>query len=90
MHVIEPARLKPGVSLRSLPAETDTDGEAAPPSAVISGRALVFWDPKNPAGTPFAKKLDAIDTDQITPATDAYRRASRRSTSGGRLVRSVT
>ena len=70
MHVIEPARLKPGVSLRSLPAETDVAGEAAPPSAVISGRALVFWDPKNPAGTAFAKKLDAIDTDQITPATD--------------------
>ena len=70
MHVIEPARLKPGVSLRSLPAETDVAGETAPPSALISGRALVFWDPKNPAGTPFAKKLDAIDTDQITPATD--------------------
>src|SRR5207249_10552726 len=29
------------------------------------GRALIFWDPKIPG-----KKLDAIDTDQITPADD--------------------
>ncbi len=28
--------------------------------------ALIFWDPKSPV----PKKLDAIDTDQITPATD--------------------
>src|SRR6185295_9132288 len=31
----------------------------------VRGRALIFWDPKRPG-----KKLDAIDTDQITPATD--------------------
>ena len=31
----------------------------------IRGRALIFWDPKRPG-----KKLDAIDTDQITPASD--------------------
>jgi 3-isopropylmalate/(R)-2-methylmalate dehydratase large subunit len=31
----------------------------------IRGRALIFWDPKRPG-----KKLDAIDTDQITPAED--------------------
>ncbi len=31
----------------------------------IRGRALIFWDPKRPG-----KKLDAIDTDQITPAAD--------------------
>jgi 3-isopropylmalate/(R)-2-methylmalate dehydratase large subunit len=35
----------------------------------IRGKALIFWDPKLP-GTRYAKKLDAIDTDQITPATD--------------------
>ncbi|MCI0416810.1 aconitase family protein [bacterium] len=29
----------------------------------IRGKALIFWDPKRPD-----KKLDAIDTDQITPA----------------------
>src|SRR5256712_1432456 len=31
----------------------------------VRGRALIFWDPKRPG-----KKRDAIDTDQITPATD--------------------
>jgi len=31
----------------------------------VKGRALIFWDPKIPG-----KKLDAIDTDQITPADD--------------------
>jgi 3-isopropylmalate/(R)-2-methylmalate dehydratase large subunit len=34
---------------------------------VIRGRALIFWDPKVPG---HCKKLDAIDTDQITPAAD--------------------
>jgi len=66
MHTIVPARLKPGITADQLP-------EAAPAVAPagghanIRGRALVFWDPKAPAGT---KKLDAIDTDQITPAAD--------------------
>jgi 3-isopropylmalate/(R)-2-methylmalate dehydratase large subunit len=36
---------------------------------VIRGRALIFWDPKVP-GTRYRRKLDAIDTDQITPAAD--------------------
>jgi 3-isopropylmalate/(R)-2-methylmalate dehydratase large subunit len=31
----------------------------------LRGKALIFWDPKIPG-----KKLDAIDTDQITPADD--------------------
>jgi 3-isopropylmalate/(R)-2-methylmalate dehydratase large subunit len=31
----------------------------------IEGKALIFWDPRVPG-----KKLDAIDTDQITPAAD--------------------
>jgi 3-isopropylmalate/(R)-2-methylmalate dehydratase large subunit len=31
----------------------------------VRGRALIFWDPKN-----LGRKLDAIDTDQITPAAD--------------------
>ena len=31
----------------------------------VRGRALIFWDPKQPG-----KKRDAIDTDQITPAED--------------------
>src|SRR5687767_6482279 len=35
----------------------------------IRGKALIFWDPKLP-GTKLGRKLDAIDTDQITPAAD--------------------
>ena len=31
----------------------------------MRGRGLVFWDPQRPG-----RKLDAIDTDQITPAKD--------------------
>src|SRR6266705_2580054 len=36
-------------------------------ASVIRGRALIFWDLKVPGEK---KKLDAIDTDQITPAAD--------------------
>src|SRR3954467_9217300 len=66
MHTIEPARLKPGVTLESIPEPvspaTDTGRAAA-----IRGKALVFWDLKVLGKK---KKLDAIDTDQITPAAD--------------------
>src|SRR5213596_4050804 len=31
----------------------------------VRGKALIFWDPKHPGA-----KLDAIDTDQITPSSD--------------------
>ena len=73
MHSIEPARLKPDVTVRALPADPAIDATAPhpeAPAAVITGRALVFWDPTSLPGTKFARKLDAIDTDQITPATD--------------------
>jgi len=66
MHTISPAALKPGVSIDQLPA-----GDAARASGGdasrhrIRGKALIFWDPATPG-----KKLDAIDTDQITPAAD--------------------
>jgi len=63
---IRPARLKDGVSLESLPAPSAPamPGHDAA-RRVIRGRALIFWDPKRPG-----QKLDAIDTDQITPARD--------------------
>jgi 3-isopropylmalate/(R)-2-methylmalate dehydratase large subunit len=64
MHTIQPARLKPGVSIADVPAPKP---QAAGSTVVIRGRALILWDPKAPAGT---KKLDAIDTDQISPAAD--------------------
>jgi 3-isopropylmalate/(R)-2-methylmalate dehydratase large subunit len=66
MHTIQPARLKPGVSAPDL----EVAGPAAGPAtgtAPIRGRALIFWDLKVPGKR---KKLDAIDTDQITPAAD--------------------
>src|SRR6186713_2290879 len=66
MPVIVPARLKPGVTIDQIPSQSDAVG-ATGAAALIRGRALIFWDPKAPPGT---RKLDAIDTDQITPAAD--------------------
>jgi len=64
-HRIEPARLKPGVTLDTLAEHAPAVPEASEARKVIHGRALIFWDPKRPG-----EKLDAIDTDQITPARD--------------------
>src|SRR5438045_5180321 len=66
MHTIQPARLKLGVSLDTIPepASSAADTASAP---IIRGQALIFWDLKVLGRK---KKLDAIDTDQITPATD--------------------
>src|SRR5574339_747971 len=69
MHTIEPARLKPGATLAALPAPSSEES-AAFSGQLIKGRALIFWEPASLPGTRFAKKLDAIDTDQITPAAD--------------------
>jgi 3-isopropylmalate/(R)-2-methylmalate dehydratase large subunit len=66
MHALLPARLKAGVSLDDLPASV-ADRQDAVSRTLIRGKTLVFWDPKAPHGT---RKLDAIDTDQITPAAD--------------------
>jgi len=66
MHTLEPARLKPGVTAESLPGPRASDlAGAGAGTHVIRGKALIFWDPKVPG-----RKLDAIDTDQITPAAD--------------------
>jgi 3-isopropylmalate/(R)-2-methylmalate dehydratase large subunit len=69
MHAIRSARSKPGKDLTDLAAgqESGTSGASAPgaPTGRIEGTALVLWDPKRPG-----RKLDAIDTDQITPAQD--------------------
>jgi 3-isopropylmalate/(R)-2-methylmalate dehydratase large subunit len=68
MHRIGDARLKPGVQLDD---QSSAESLSERPSAgqAIRGKALIFWDPKLP-GTRFGRKLDAIDTDQITPAAD--------------------
>ncbi len=65
MHRIQAARLKPGVSLDSIPTPPPADRAGEPPT--IRGKALIFWDLKVLGKR---KKLDAIDTDQITPAAD--------------------
>src|SRR5438034_4466541 len=65
MHTIQPARLKAGAALEDIPDHSQ-DAAAAGDDRLIRGKALIFWDKKS--ATP--KKLDAIDTDQITPAAD--------------------
>ncbi len=65
MHSIQPARLKPGVTLATLPGPREADSATEVAGRVLRGQALIFWDPKAPG-----RKLDAIDTDQITPAAD--------------------
>src|SRR4026208_2394274 len=64
MHRIEAGRLKPRVSLDQS-TTFDGHGDSPQASTIVRGKALIFWDPRTPG-----KKLDAIDTDQITPATD--------------------
>src|SRR6476620_2308556 len=66
MHTIEPARLKPGVTLDAIAEPTGLESPAAS-TTVIRGKALIFWDLKVLGKK---QKLDAIDTDQITPAAD--------------------
>jgi 3-isopropylmalate/(R)-2-methylmalate dehydratase large subunit len=65
MHEIQPARFHPGASPSSLPEPPARDSAAAGSVAPVRGQALILWDPKNPG-----RKLDAIDTDQITPSAD--------------------
>src|SRR6187397_3252368 len=66
MQTIQPARLKPGVTNDSIAATAQPEEQKAS-TVVIRGKALIFWDLKVLGKK---KKLDAIDTDQITPAAD--------------------
>src|ERR1700704_4206283 len=63
MQTIEGARLIHGAQVNE-PGSGER-AETAGAGTVVRGKALIFWDPKVPG-----KKLDAIDTDQITPADD--------------------
>ena len=65
-HRIQPARLLPGVDATEL-ARRAPAPEAARAERTIRGKALIFWDR---SGRRPGKKLDAIDTDQTTPAKD--------------------
>jgi 3-isopropylmalate/(R)-2-methylmalate dehydratase large subunit len=62
--IIQPARLLAGTSIQKA-SDRAPDGASRQNTSRIRGKALIFWDPKVPG-----KKLDAIDTDQITPAND--------------------
>ena len=71
MHTIEPARLKPGVDPTRLPVAA----AATPPATAHADRrdhgpGADLLGSESLPGTRLAKKLDAIDTDQITPAAD--------------------
>ena len=55
--------MKPGARVDAEPPRSQEGAILS--SRMIRGKALIFWDPKVPG-----KKLDAIDTDQITPADD--------------------
>src|SRR5919201_1151700 len=63
MQAIQPARVIDGAKLEDAPPPERAESTSG--TRQIRGKALIFWDPKVPG-----KKLDAIDTDQITPAND--------------------
>ena len=66
MSLIQPARMKPGMTIEAAAARAVPPAEGSAAGArIVRGRALIFWDPKRPG-----RKLDAIDTDQITPSSD--------------------
>jgi 3-isopropylmalate/(R)-2-methylmalate dehydratase large subunit len=65
MHQIQKARTKPGVDWEARAGGKPAAAVHSAAAGPIRGEALIFWDPKTPG-----RKLDAIDTDQITPAAD--------------------
>jgi len=65
MQQIQSAQPRPGVSLAALAGPVEDGAQRS--TAIVRGRALIFWDRKVLGQK---KKLDAIDTDQITPAAD--------------------
>jgi 3-isopropylmalate/(R)-2-methylmalate dehydratase large subunit len=69
VNAIQPARRKPGVGPDDIRAPEQAITQSSRGEIPIRGRALIFWDPKVPGGR-YRRKLDAIDTDQITPAAD--------------------
>ena len=68
MQRVEAVRFKPGVTLDRVGIPVNpADPSQVSPVNLVRGKALIFWDLKVPGKR---KKLDAIDTDQITPASD--------------------
>ena len=56
MQVAKPAVLKPGITIEALPEPRPSDLAGTTSTQVVHGRALIFWDPKNPS-----KIAEAID-----------------------------
>ena len=66
MNEIRSARTKDGFDATDLTLPLGGDGGAQfSDSRLIQGRALIFWEPER-----FGEKLDAINTDQVTPANE--------------------
>jgi 3-isopropylmalate/(R)-2-methylmalate dehydratase large subunit len=65
MTTLPPPRPLSDRTLEEIRDRTPADDSGGPGRSVITGRALILWDPKRPG-----QKLDAVDTDQITPAAD--------------------
>ena len=63
-QTITPAELQPGVTIERIARAERADAPSAA-GKLVRGKAAIFWDPKVPR-----KKLDAIDTDQLTPSSD--------------------
>lgn len=63
VSTIQPARLRPGMTLEAVDRLAPEEGNAQ--TEPIRGKTLIFWDRHDPT-----KKMDAIDTDQITPSED--------------------
>lgn len=62
--LLGPARVLPGVDKDAVTSPT-SQGAIGQDDHVVLGRALIFWDPRQPD-----QKRSAIDTDQITPSED--------------------
>ncbi len=60
VNTAQPAQVLTGIPQAATEPSAATPGDQDGP---IRGTALIFWDPRNPG-----RKLDAIDTDQITPS----------------------
>jgi 3-isopropylmalate/(R)-2-methylmalate dehydratase large subunit len=69
MHTIQPVRFKSSGAVSQMTAATGLPGIVSSSLGdSIRGHGLIFWAPDDGSGE--RRKLDAIDTDQITPAAD--------------------
>ena len=84
-HARHPAQPKPSALPRRAGPELTLRKPRPTPEGELRGKALIFWDPKRPG-----QKLDAIDTDQITPAKDCVSESLDSLDEKWKLAHSVT